>query len=251
MQGKVIIVTGAAGGLGREYAEQLARAGARIVAADIRDAEQTVAAIHESGGDAVACKVDVADSKSTAEMADLAVSVFGKIDGLVNNAAAYGDLTGGRFETLDEQEWDRFMNINVSGIWRCCKAVIGPMRSGGNGGSIVNIASLAAVYGLPYALHYATSKAAVIGMTRALARELGRDWIRVNAVAPSAVMTEGTSEFFGDKLDKAAQVIAAGQSLQRNLETSDLAGTILYLLDDGSKFVTGQTIMVDGGTVFL
>jgi NAD(P)-dependent dehydrogenase (short-subunit alcohol dehydrogenase family) len=84
-----------------------------------------------------------------------------------------------------------------------------------------------------------------------LARELGRDWIRVNAVAPSAVMTEGTSEFFGDKLDKAAQVIAAGQSLQRNLETSDLAGTILYLLDDGSKFVTGQTIMVDGGTVFL
>lgn len=251
MQGKVIIVTGAARGLGREYAEQLARAGARIVAADIRDAEQTLAAIHESGGDAVACKVDVADSKSTAEMADLAVSVFGKIDGLVNNAAAYGDLTGGRFETLDEQEWDRVMSINVSGIWRCCKAVIGPMRSGGNGGSIVNIASLAAVYGLPYALHYATSKAAVIGMTRALARELGRDWIRVNAVAPSAVMTEGTSEFFGDKLDKAAQVIAAGQSLQRNLETSDLAGTILYLLDDGSKFVTGQTIMVDGGTVFL
>ena len=251
MQGKVIIVTGAAGGLGREYAEQLARAGARIVAADIRDAEQTVAAIHESGGDAVACKVDVADSKSTAEMADLAVSVFGKIDGLVNNAAAYGDLTGGRFETLDEQEWDRVMTINVSGIWRCCKAVIGPMRSDGSGGSIVNIASLAAVYGLPYALHYATSKAAVIGMTRALARELGRDWIRVNAVAPSAVMTEGTSEFFGDKLDKAAQVIAAGQSLQRNLETSDLAGTILYLLDDGSKFVTGQTIMVDGGTVFL
>jgi 3-oxoacyl-[acyl-carrier protein] reductase len=125
------------------------------------------------------------------------------------------------------------------------------MRSAGNDGSIVNIASLAAVYGLPYALHYATSKAAVIGMTGALARELGRDWIRVNAVAPSAVMTEGTSEFFGDKLDKAAQVIAASQSLQRNLETSDLAGTILYLLDDGSKFVTGQTIMVDGGTVFL
>ncbi|MEC8564629.1 MAG: SDR family oxidoreductase, partial [Pseudomonadota bacterium] len=98
---------------------------------------------------------------------------------------------------------------------------------------------------------YATSKAAVIGMTRALARELGRDWIRVNAVAPSAVMTEGTAEFFGDKLDKAKDVIAAGQSLQRNLETGDLSGTIAYLLSDASEFVTGQTLMVDGGTVFL
>lgn len=251
MNGKTIIVTGAARGLGREYAEKLAHAGAQVVAADIRDANETVAVIHNGGGEAIACNVDVADSQSTAAMAALAMSHFGKIDGLINNAAAYGGVTGGRFETLDEDEWNKVMNINVSGIWRCCKAVIGPMRAAGNGGSIVNIASLAAVYGLPYSLHYATSKAAVIGMTRSLARELGRDWIRVNAVAPSAVMTEGTSEFFGDKLDKATQIIAAGQSLQRNLQPDDLTGTILYLLDDGSKFVTGQTLMVDGGTVFL
>jgi NAD(P)-dependent dehydrogenase (short-subunit alcohol dehydrogenase family) len=93
-------------------------------------------------------------------------------------------------------------------------------------GSIINMSSLAALAGLPYALHYSTSKAAVIGMTRSLARELGRDWIRVNAIGPSAVMTEGTAEFFGDKLDKAAEVIAAGQSLKRNLEPEDLAGTV-------------------------
>ena len=142
------------------------------------------------------------------------------------------------------------MDVNVAGVWRCCKAVIGPMREAG-GGSIVNISSLAAVYGLPYSLHYATSKAAVIGMTRCLARELGRDWVRVNAIAPSAVMTEGTAQFFGDKLEKAKQVIAAGQSLQRNLDTEDLVGTVLYLLSDSSRLVTGQTIMVDGGTVFL
>ena len=169
---------------------------------------------------------------------------------MVNNAALYGGLSGGRFDQLPESDWQKVMDINVAGVWRCCKAVVGPMRESGRG-SIVNIASLAAVYGLPFALHYATSKAAVIGMTRALARELGRDWIRVNAVAPSAVMTEGTAAFFGDKLDKAKDVIAAGQSLQRNLETGDLSGTIAYLLSDASEFVTGQTLMVDGGTVFL
>ena len=129
--------------------------------------------------------------------------------------------------------------------------MIGPIRKVGAGASIINIASLAAVYGLPFSLHYAMSKAAVIGMTRSLARELGRDWVRVNAVAPSAVMTEGTEEFFGDKLDRAKEIIASGQTLQRNLEVGDLAGTIVYLASDASNFVTGQTIMVDGGTVYL
>ena len=211
LAGKVVVVTGAARGLGREY---------------------------------------VGDEASPAAMAAATVDAFGRIDGLVNNAALYGGLSGGRFDQLPESDWQKVMDINVAGVWRCCKAVVGPMRESGRG-SIVNIASLAAVYGLPFALHYATSKAAVIGMTRALARELGRDWIRVNAVAPSAVMTEGTAEFFGDKLDKAKDVIAAGQSLQRNLETGDLSGTIAYLLSDASEFVTGQTLMGDGGTVFL
>ena len=104
---------------------------------------------------------------------------------------------------------------------------------------------------MPYALDYATSKAAVIGLTRSLARELGRDWIRVNAVAPSAVLTEGTDEFMGEKREKTLQIISAGQSLKSNLRTEDMTGTILYLASDDSKFVTGQTIMVDGGTVML
>jgi len=124
------------------------------------------------------------------------------------------------------------------------------MRDAG-GGSIINIASLAAIYGLPYGLDYVASKAAVIGMTRGMARELGGDRIRVNAVAPSAVLTEGTTEFFGEKLEKAKSVIARGQVIQRNLETADLTGTIVYLASDNSTFVTGQTHMVDGGSWFL
>jgi 3-oxoacyl-[acyl-carrier protein] reductase len=142
------------------------------------------------------------------------------------------------------------MAVNVKGIWNCCKAAVPAMRRAG-GGSIVNIASLAATYGMPYGLHYTTSKAAVIGLTRGLARELGRDGIRVNALAPSAVVTEGTREFFGPRVERALETIKAGQTIQRNLVPSDLTGTVAWLISDASAFITGQTIAVDGGTVLL
>lgn len=247
---KVAIVTGAARGLGRAYAEALAREGAAVVAGDVRDCADTVSAISQAGGRALAVTLDVASLDSCRAMADAATKAFGRIDALVNNAALYGGLKGGRFDQLDEAQWDRVMQVNIKGVWNGCRAVVPAMREL-KGGSIINVSSLAPIYGLPFALDYSVSKGAVIAMTRSLARELGRDWIRVNAVAPSAVMTEGTREFFGDKLEKAKQVIASGQSLQRNLETGDLTGTIVYLVSDASRFVTGQTIMVDGGTVFL
>jgi 3-oxoacyl-[acyl-carrier protein] reductase len=183
-------------------------------------------------------------------MADAAAAAFGRIDVLVNNAALYGTLKGGRFERISEVDWDAAMRVNVKGLWQCCKAVVPEMRKVG-GGSIVNMASLAALYGTPFALHYTVSKAAVIGLTRALARELGRDNIRVNSIAPSAVLTEGTREFFGDKHERALEVIAAGQSIARNLQPGDLAGAMLWLASAQSAFVTGQTIAVDGGTVML
>jgi 3-oxoacyl-[acyl-carrier protein] reductase len=249
IKGKVIIVTGAARGLGRTYAERLAADGAKVTVGDVRDCSETLAAISAAGGEGIAVSLDVTQAASCEAMATATKDAFGRIDGIVNNAALYGGLASGKADALDEAEWVRVMDVNVTGVWRCCKAVIPHMREAG--GSIVNIASLAAIYGLPNSLHYATSKAAVIGMTRSMARELGRSWIRANAIAPTAVMTEGTEEFFGDRLDKAKQVIAAGQSLQRNLDTDDLVGTVRYLLSDDSKFVTGQTIMVDGGTVFL
>ena len=250
LQDKVAIVTGAARGLGRAYAQAMALEGASVLACDINNCDDTVSAIIEAGGRAETVTTDIASMTSCTAMADQAVQAFGRIDILVNNAALYGGLKGARFEQLDEAQWDAVMNINVKGLWQCCKAVVDPMRAAG-GGSIINISSLAAVYGLPYGMDYVASKAAVIGMTRAMARELGADNIRVNAVAPSAVMTEGTQEFFGEKLDKAKTVIASGQLIQRNLQTEDLTGTIVYLASDSSAFVTGQTHMVDGGSWFL
>ena len=175
---------------------------------------------------------------------------FGRLDALINNAALYGALHGGRFDAIEEAEWDAAMAVNVKGIWNCCKAAVPAMRQVG-GGSIVNIASLAATYGMPFGLHYTTSKAAVIGLTRGLARELGRDRIRVNALAPSAVITEGTREFFGARMERALETIKSGQTIQRNLVPEDLAGTMMWLISDASGFVTGQTIAVDGGTVML
>ena len=251
LENKVAIVTGAARGLGRAYAEALAAEGAAVLAADLNECDDTVAAITAAGGQAAATQVDVADGQSCEAMASLALDAFGRVDILINNAALYAGLKGARFEQLEEAQWDRVMQVNIKGTWLTSRAVVGPMRASGNGGSIINIASLAAVFGLPYGLDYVASKAAVIGMTRGMARELGPDHIRVNAVAPSAVMTEGTEEFFGEKFEKAKTVIAANQLIPRNLETEDLTGTIIYLASDASRFVTGQTHMVDGGSWFL
>lgn len=250
LKDKVAIVTGGGRGLGRAYAEAMAREGAAVVAADIRDTADTVATIEAAGGQAIGVHLDVADMASCQAMADRAVEAYGRIDILVNNAALYGDISGGRFDRITEDQWDRVMAVNVKGVWNCCKACVPAMRAAG-GGSIINISSLAATYGMPFAIDYATSKAAVIGISRSLARELGRDWIRVNAVGPSAVLTEGTNEFMGEKKDKALEVIAGNQALQSNLTTDDMVGTIIFLASDASKFITGQTVMVDGGTVML
>jgi NAD(P)-dependent dehydrogenase (short-subunit alcohol dehydrogenase family) len=250
LDSKVAIITGAARGLGRAYAVAMAEQGASIFACDISDCSETVAEVRAAGGSIESAVTDISNMESCQAMADAAVAAFGIIDILVNNAALYATLKGARFEDIDEAQWDAVMNVNIKGVWQCCKAVVGPMREAG-GGSIINISSLAAVYGLPYGLDYVASKAAVIGMTRTMARELGKDSIRVNAVAPSAVMTEGTKDFFGEKFEKAKTVIASGQLIQRNLEPTDLTGTVVYLASDASSFVTGQTHMVDGGSWFL
>ena len=247
---KTVVVTGGARGLGRAYCEALAAEGANVVAADIRDTQETVDSVMSAGGSAIGVDLDVAQMDSCEAMAQAAVESFGGIDSLINNAALYGDISGGRFDQIPDEQWNKVMNVNIKGIWQCCKVCVPHIRTAG-GGTIVNISSLAATYGMPYALDYAMSKAAVIGMTRSLARELGRDWIRVNSVAPSAVLTEGTEDYMGEKREKALAVIAGNQSLRANLEPKDMVGTILFLVSDASRFITGQTIMVDGGTTLL
>src|ERR1051325_7095244 len=250
VEDKVVAITGGARGLGQEFARGLAAAGARVLVADISESAAPLALLPAGPGRGIAARLDVTDAGSARAMVEATVAAFGRLDALINNAALYGALHGGRFDAIDEGEWDACMAVNVKGIWNCCKAAVPAMKQAG-GGSIVNIASLAATYGMPYGLHYTTSKAAIIGLTRGLAREVGRDRIRVNALAPSAVITEGTREFFGDKLDRALDTIKTQQTIQRNLMPEDLAGTVLWLVSDSSGFVTGQTIAVDGGTVML
>src|ERR1700722_15123165 len=241
MAGKTIAVTGAARGLGQEFARHLAAAGANIIAGDVNNCATTLGLVTAAGGKGIAVALNVTDAASAVAMVAAGGAAFVRLDGLINNAALYGGLHGGRFDAIADDEWDACMAVNIKGIWNCCKAAVPAMRQAG-GGSIVNIASLAATYGMPFGLHYTASKAAVIGITRGLAREIGRDSIRVNALAPSAVLTEGTNEFFGDKHDRALQAIKTQQTIQRNLVPGDLAGTVAWLLSDASEFITGQTI---------
>jgi 3-oxoacyl-[acyl-carrier protein] reductase len=247
---KVVIVTGAARGLGQEYARQFARRGASVAVNDLRSCEDTLEIIEQEGARGIATETDVTSSASANEMAESVVKAFGRVDVLVNNAALYGSLTFAPFHKLDEAEWDAAMNVNVKGIWQCCKAVLPAMKTQ-KSGSIINISSLAATYGMPNGLHYTASKAAVIGATRGLARELGRYDIRVNAVAPNVVNTDATGEVFRDKKDKILEVTQSQQAIKKPLETGDIVGAVLFLGSDHSRLTTGQTIMVDGGTVFL
>jgi NAD(P)-dependent dehydrogenase (short-subunit alcohol dehydrogenase family) len=255
LKDKVAIVTGAGSradgiGNGRAASILLAREGAKVVLLDATPewADVTKKMIDAEGGTSMVVSADVTDAASCADAVKAAVDAWGRVDVLVNNVGIGGPP--GNAVEVDPVAWDAAMRVNVTSMMLMAKYAIPEMRKVG-GGSIVNIASLAAVYGLPFALHYTTSKAAVIGLTRGLARELGRDNIRVNCLAPSAVLTEGTREFFGEKHDRALQVIAGNQAIQRNLQPSDVAGAMLFLASAQSGFVTGQTIMVDGGTAML
>lgn len=247
---KTVVITGAARGLGQEYARQFAKLGANVAVNDIRDCAETLGIIEDQGAAGISAITDVTSAESTREMAAAVTEKFGTIDVLVNNAALYGSLSMTPFDQLDEAEWDAAMNVNVKGLWQCAKAVVPAMKSQ-QSGSIINVSSLAAVYGLPNCLHYTASKAAVIGVTRGLARELGRYNIRVNTVAPNVVNTDATSEIFKDKRDKIVDVTTAQQAIRRPLETMDIAGMVLFLASDLSAMTTGQTMMVDGGTVLL
>jgi len=247
---KVVIVTGAARGLGQEYARQFAKLGASVAVNDVRDCSETLQIVAEEGAQGLATVTDVTSAGSTREMAEAVVNKFGRIDVLVNNAALYGSLNFRPFDQLDEDEWDQVMSVNVKGMWQSCKAVFPAMKEQ-QSGSIINISSLAATYGMPNGLHYTASKAAVIGLTRGLAREVGRYNIRVNAVAPNVVNTDATAEVFGDKRDKVVDVTMSQQSIRKPLQTEDIVGIVLFLASDHNKMTTGQTIMVDGGTVML
>ncbi len=251
LEGKVAIVTGGARGIGRAYATALAAAGASVLVGDLMEAEgaETVAAIEAAGGRAIFTRVDVSDIASTEAMAEKAATELGGIDILVNNAAMFASLKGGSLSDIAVDRWDRTMAVNVKGPWLCLRAVVPHMRKRG-GGAVVNISSISA-FGMAGMLDYTASKAAVIGLTKSAASELGRDKIRVNAIAPGGVATEAVSEITGGNIDAFQQRARETQAIAEPMTPEDMVGTMLHLVSDGSKFVTGQTFVVDGGRYFL
>ena len=243
---RIAIVTGAAKGLGRTYALALAEDGWSIVAADVLDAEPLVAEIVAAGGDAIAVPTDVSEEQAAEDLAARTLDRFGRIDVLVNNAAIFTSIRKKPFDELTVEEWDRMFAVNVRGTWLCAKAVTPAMKEA-RAGRIVNVTSTTVPSGVPRFLHYVSSKAAIVGLTRALARELG-DWgICVNAIAPDYVPHD--AEYAAQQPETAAR-LAQERCFQRDMTPDDLVGTLRYLVDPGSAFVTGQVLYVNGGRVF-
>ena len=241
LAGKRVAVTGAARGLGRAFVLHLAGLGARVLAADVLvDAvEETCALAREAGGEAHPLALDVTSPDALGNARD----VLGGLDALVNNAAVVEGLARRPFDEIPNEEWDRVFEVNVKGVWLCTRAVAPLLREAG-GGSVVNMASETAFTGSPGLAHYVTSKAAVLGLTRVLARELGPSRIRVNALAPGFVPTDATHAMTGG-----ADYDTAATPLGRVAEPGDLLGALVFLLSDESAFVTGQTLLVNGGRV--
>ena len=246
LSGRIAIVTGAAQGIGAQYAKALAADGAAVVVGDLLDAKLVARAITESGGKAIAVRVDVTDANSVKKMVAETVAQFGRLDILVNNAAIFTQLALKPFEQIDSAEWDKVMAVNVRGTFECAKAAAPEMRKG-KYGKIVNISSGTVFKGAPLLLHYVSSKGAIIAMTRSLARELGDDGIRVNTLAPGLVMSEGVLANPG-LLGTRAKNNIASRAIKREITPEDMCGTLIYLCSPESDFVTGQVIVVDGGS---
>jgi NAD(P)-dependent dehydrogenase (short-subunit alcohol dehydrogenase family) len=248
LDGKVAIVTGGAAGLGLAYARRFVTEGAQVVIADVVDGAAALKRL-DAPAATHAVRADVSRFADCERMVDEAHARFGRVDVLVNNAAVFATLKPTPFEAIAEAEWDRVMAVNVKGIWNCARAVAPRMRAQG-GGRIVNVASAIAHKGTAGLLHYVTSKGAVIAMTRALARELGPDGIAVNAVAPGLIMSE-TVLANPDISAFQREAVLASRAFKREAVAEDVEGTVLFLASSDSAFMTGQTLIVDGGSVFV
>jgi len=248
LQDRVAIVTGGGHGIGRAYALGLAGEGAKVVIAEIdaKAADEVAKEIEAQGGQALAVPTDVASEESTQAMAHRTVDRFGGIDVLVNNASIFATIPMSRvgFEDISIEEWDRLMAVNLKGPWLCCRAVVPYMRQRGKG-KIINISSGTIMDGGGGTrAHYVASKAGVMGLTRTLAQELGKDNICVNTLAPGSTLSEvnPTPEVLAFR-----QRTASGRALKRVERPDDLVGTVLFLASDDADFITGQMILVDGG----
>ena len=244
MTGKVALVTGASQGIGRAIADGLGEAGARIVVADLERSEEAAA----SYPDGVGITCDVSQETEVARLVEEVVERCGTIDVLVNNAGLYASLEMRPFEQIPLDEWRRVMDVNVASMFLMCRAVLPVMRQNG-GGKIVNISSGTPFRGVPFLLHYVTSKGAIVAFTRALAKEVGKDNVLVNCVAPGFTMSAGVQSH-PEVVEKLRDVSVSARTIQRDQTPEDVVGAVVFLCGPGSDFITGQSIVIDGGQTF-
>ncbi|MDC0033998.1 SDR family oxidoreductase [Alphaproteobacteria bacterium] len=246
LDGKRILVTGGARGLGAAFAEAVVKAGARVVIADILEdvGQEMVDKLCGVGHDASFCTLDLMAPVSIQDCADNAVDRLGGLDGLVNNGAIATGIGGKTMEYIEVDVWDQVMAVNARGTWLMSRACLSALRKSGNG-KIVNLASDTALWGAPRLMHYVASKGAVVAMTRSMARELGDDGIAVNAIAPGLVLVEAT-EYVPEERK---QLYIDGRAMKRAQTPDDVIGAALFLLSDAADFVTGQVLPVNGGFV--
>jgi 3-oxoacyl-[acyl-carrier protein] reductase len=247
LDGRVAIVTGGARGIGREYGLGLSREGCAVMIADLRGAEAAAEMIRGEGREAASIDTDVGSRESTERMANGTADRFGKIDILVNNAAYYTHLQQATFDNIEIAEWDKAFATNVRGHWLCSRAVYPYMRAQ-RYGKIINISSMTVWDGTPNFLHYVATKAAVIGFTRALAREVGDENICVNTVTPDYIPHDSD---YASRQPGVDEMLVSQRCFKRTQVPADMVGTVVFLSGSGSDFITGQNIAVNGGRRFL
>ncbi|MCY4548637.1 MAG: SDR family oxidoreductase [Defluviicoccus sp.] len=246
LDGRVAIVTGAAQGIGAAFARAMAAEGAKIAIADLDTGEAVVDELKAGGAEAIDVPTDVADEDSCKAMVARTVAEFGGLDIIVNNAAVFTTMERKPFDQISVEEWDKVLAVNTKGVWLCCKAAVPEMRKK-KYGKVISICTGRIFKGSPFFLHYDASKAAVLGITRALARELGDDNISVNAIAPGSTMSENVlkrTNWMGGGPERTR----ATRAIKQDETPEDLVGACLYFASADSDFVTGQTIVVDGGS---
>jgi NAD(P)-dependent dehydrogenase (short-subunit alcohol dehydrogenase family) len=239
-----IIVTGAAQGIGAVYARALAAEGARLSVCDLREPRETADAIRAAGGQAISMVADVTSPAAVAALVAATVEAYGTVHGLVNNAALFGSLKLQPFMEIDSAEWDLVMAVNTRGVFECVKAVVPVMRAQ-KYGKIINIASGTLFKGTPHLLHYVASKGAVVAMTRVMARELGADNILVNCIAPGLTLSPAVQATYSRH---EIEQNKATRAIKREEEPEDIVGSLIFFASAESDFITGQTLLVDGGS---
>lgn len=242
---KVVLVTGGAQGIGKAFASELTKSGAKVALADIsQKINDAVSEIRSNGGTCVGFKADVSREEDANRMVEQTVNEYGRVDVLVNNAALFSGLVSKPFQEITVDEWDKVMAVNLRGMFLCCRAAFPQMKAQGKG-KIINISSGTFLRGATDLLHYVTSKGGVVGMTRALARELGQYKITVNAIAPGLTVTEAAKGVHRNT--EHMNYVINQRALKREEVPEDLTGTLIYLCSDASDFVSGQLIAVNGG----